>query len=35
MKARTRRFFNNIPVRKRPISKIKLFIRLFASGTTS
>ncbi len=29
MKARTRRFFNNFPVRKRPIFKIKLFIRLF------
>ncbi len=33
MKARTRRFFNNFPVRKKPILKIKLFIRLF--GTTS
>ncbi|MBS7634692.1 hypothetical protein KEJ34_04255 [Candidatus Bathyarchaeota archaeon] len=29
MKARTRRFFNNFPVRKRTIPKIKLFIRLF------
>jgi len=29
MKARTRRFFNNFPVRKRPIFKIKLFTRLF------
>jgi len=29
MKARTRRFFNNFPVRKKPIFKIKLFIRLF------
>jgi putative transposase len=30
MKARTRRFFNNFPVRKRPNPKIKRFIRLFA-----
>ena len=30
MKARTRRFFNNFPARKRPIFKIKLFIKLFA-----
>jgi len=30
MKAGTRRFFNNFPVRKKPIFKIKLFIRLFA-----
>jgi len=30
MKARTRRFFNNFSVRKKPIFKIKLFIRLFA-----
>ena len=29
VKARTRRFFNNFPVRKTPIFKIKLFIRLF------
>ncbi|MBS7634267.1 IS6 family transposase [Candidatus Bathyarchaeota archaeon] len=29
MKARTRRFSNNFPVRKKPILKIKLFIRLF------
>jgi len=29
MKERTRRFFNNFPVRKKPILKIKLFIRLF------
>ncbi len=28
MKARTRRFLNNFPVRKRSIPKIKLFIRL-------
>ncbi|MEM4310972.1 MAG: hypothetical protein QXX95_01090 [Nitrososphaerales archaeon] len=28
-KARTRRFFNNFPVRKKPIFKIKLFIRFF------
>ena len=27
MKARTRRFLNNFPVRKKPILKIKLFIR--------
>jgi hypothetical protein len=30
MKAGTRRFFNNFPAREKPISKIKLFIRLFA-----
>jgi len=30
MKARTRRFFSTFPVRKKPIFKIKLFIRLFA-----
>jgi len=29
MKARTRRFFNNFPARKKPIFKIKLFIRFF------
>ena len=29
MKARTRRFFNNFPVRKKPTFKIKLFIKLF------
>ncbi|MEM2403711.1 MAG: DDE-type integrase/transposase/recombinase [Candidatus Methanomethylicia archaeon] len=29
MKARTKRFFNNFPIRKKSIFKIKLFIRLF------
>jgi transposase-like protein len=29
MKTRTRRFFNNFPAKKKPIFKIKLFIRLF------
>jgi hypothetical protein len=29
MKEGKRRFFNNFPVRKKPILKIKLFMRLF------
>jgi transposase-like protein len=35
MKARTRRFFNNFPMRKKPVFKIKLFIGSRSSGTTS